>query len=180
MIEYGLDPVEAQRAFDAQRGACAICERPFSKAKKRNADHCHATGHFRGFLCGGCNTAIGLLHDDPAWLDRAAAYLRHHSSRLASLPPRKRVPLRLLDIPGLAVLDEKGYPRSLLAVSWGNSGDGLQPTVDVEQTRANVVAWFAGKPLSEETRRRLEDPAPMTQEDLAVLLSRIVDAKMKG
>jgi hypothetical protein len=41
-----------------------------------NLDHDHATGKFRGWLCSRCNGAIGMLKDDPALADAAAAYLR--------------------------------------------------------------------------------------------------------
>jgi hypothetical protein len=32
----------------------------------------------RGLLCQGCNKGIGLLRDDPAIVERAAAYLKGH------------------------------------------------------------------------------------------------------
>lgn len=38
-------------------------------------DHDHATGLFRGWLCSCCNTAIGLLKDDPQRAINAANYL---------------------------------------------------------------------------------------------------------
>lgn len=38
-------------------------------------DHDHATGKHRGWLCIGCNRAIGLVMDDPARLRRLADYL---------------------------------------------------------------------------------------------------------
>jgi hypothetical protein len=39
-------------------------------------DHDHSTGRFRGWLCNGCNSAIGHLADDPAIAVAAATYLR--------------------------------------------------------------------------------------------------------
>lgn len=54
---------------------CEICGR--SDRKRRLAlDHDHATGKFRGWLCGMCNTAIGKFNDNPVWLERAAVYVR--------------------------------------------------------------------------------------------------------
>jgi hypothetical protein len=39
-------------------------------------DHCHETGEFRGWLCSGCNRAIGLLGDTEMALLKALSYLR--------------------------------------------------------------------------------------------------------
>jgi hypothetical protein len=49
---------------------CEICG-----AASDVVDHCHATGLVRGYLCGQCNTAIGLLRDNPAFALSAADYL---------------------------------------------------------------------------------------------------------
>jgi hypothetical protein len=38
-------------------------------------DHCHEMGHPRGWLCGHCNTALGLLSDDRERLLKLVAYL---------------------------------------------------------------------------------------------------------
>ena|SRR6185437_5439330 len=38
-------------------------------------DHCHTTGAFRGWLCGPCNSGLGMLGDTQEALQRAAAYL---------------------------------------------------------------------------------------------------------
>ena len=38
-------------------------------------DHCHKSGQVRGVLCPNCNTAIGLLNDDPTVLKKAISYL---------------------------------------------------------------------------------------------------------
>lgn len=39
-------------------------------------DHCHKSGKFRGWLCMKCNTALGLVNDDIALLEKMIAYLR--------------------------------------------------------------------------------------------------------
>lgn len=38
-------------------------------------DHDHKTGNFRGWLCGNCNRAAGLLQDDPERARKLADYL---------------------------------------------------------------------------------------------------------
>lgn len=56
---------------------CEICFEVFTK--RPHWDHDHATGKFRGWLCGNCNKALGLLNDNPFRADAAAAYLRKHN-----------------------------------------------------------------------------------------------------
>jgi hypothetical protein len=41
-------------------------------------DHSHATGKFRGWLCRQCNSAIGLVKDNPLVLRRLAEYVDQH------------------------------------------------------------------------------------------------------
>lgn len=38
-------------------------------------DHCHAGGHFRGWLCNRCNVVLGHIGDDPDLLRKLADYL---------------------------------------------------------------------------------------------------------
>jgi hypothetical protein len=59
----------------------AQCECCGQRQKARLAlDHCHLTGIFRGWLCRMCNTAIGLLRDNPilavVYLQRAYGGLK--------------------------------------------------------------------------------------------------------
>lgn len=54
--------------------ACEICNRVFTRTP--HFDHNHATGEFRGWLCGPCNKALGLFQDLPDNLLAAAEYLR--------------------------------------------------------------------------------------------------------
>ncbi len=62
------------------RPAPAVCENcgkdPSGRWKQLALDHCHATGKFRGWLCGPCNLSIGQLGDTVQALERATAYLR--------------------------------------------------------------------------------------------------------
>lgn len=72
----------------AQCGACAICgetetaraSRPISPGKTRglSSDHDHITGKPRGLLCSRCNTALGLMTENPELLRRAAAYVEEY------------------------------------------------------------------------------------------------------
>lgn len=59
-----------------QDNSCAIC----IMRKRLVVDHDHETLKIRGLLCTTCNTALGLMSDDPQLLRRAADYLEAHSS----------------------------------------------------------------------------------------------------
>lgn len=69
----GVDPTQAHlRPTVVDR--CGICN---SQGGTRGLflDHDHHTGAFRGWLCYACNTAIGMLGDDPDRCRRAADYI---------------------------------------------------------------------------------------------------------
>lgn len=68
------------------QAACDICgtDYPGGRFGNWNIDHDHSTGARRGVLCAACNTAIGLLRDDPALLVKAVDYLRSHAPHLTS------------------------------------------------------------------------------------------------
>lgn len=51
---------------------CDICGQVQGKMA---IDHCHDTGMIRGKLCGNCNTALGLVNDDPKILLSMLGYL---------------------------------------------------------------------------------------------------------
>lgn len=76
---YGLTPADFAALLEKQGGVCAICGGPPNGPGRRlHVDHCHTSKAVRGLLCAKCNTAVGLLDDDPDRLDKAAAYLRSH------------------------------------------------------------------------------------------------------
>ena len=50
---------------------CQACD----SRKNIDVDHCHATGEVRGFLCHGCNVALGMVGDDAERLRKLADYL---------------------------------------------------------------------------------------------------------
>ena len=57
---------------------CEVCGRE----ARLVYDHNHETGFVRGRLCGGCNTAIGMLGDSIEGLQRAVTYLARPESDL--------------------------------------------------------------------------------------------------
>ena len=71
--KYGMSAADYDRMNDAQGGRCAICgDKP---ERRLVVDHCHATGAVRGLLCGGCNSALGMVKDRSFALAAAARYL---------------------------------------------------------------------------------------------------------
>lgn len=78
MRAYGISEPEFQGAYKAQKGLCAICDKPDIPGDRHGkllVDHCHKTGKFRGLVCRSCNMALGYL-DNEEWLDRALMYQR--------------------------------------------------------------------------------------------------------
>jgi len=83
--DFNLTLEEYVAMREAQGGLCAICGQPERPIKKRHGvvlvqylsvDHDHITGEIRGLLCDRCNRVLGWAQDQPALLERAAAYLR--------------------------------------------------------------------------------------------------------
>lgn len=71
---YGLTPEMIGCLKGSQRGLCYICnhERPLV------VDHDHKTGRVRSLLCNNCNTALGMIGDNPVIAESLAKYLRFH------------------------------------------------------------------------------------------------------
>lgn len=83
---YGITIEQYDAMLAAQDGKCAICEKPETAVNGTTGlprdlavDHCHGKGHVRALLCSKCNNGLGALNDDPALVDKAAAYLRRHA-----------------------------------------------------------------------------------------------------
>lgn len=53
---------------------CQICK----STKRLSVDHCHTSGKFRNILCANCNSAIGLLQDNPDIIKEAKKYVEHY------------------------------------------------------------------------------------------------------
>lgn len=76
-LKYGIEPSKVAGMYAAQAGGCKICNR----TGRLFVDHCHTTGRVRGLLCPKCNSAIGLLRDDPKLCLAAAEYLAGHAPK---------------------------------------------------------------------------------------------------
>jgi hypothetical protein len=71
-----------QRAADLETMAgrprpevCEVCGGPPDSKKGMHFDHCHKHGHFRGWICRGCNLILGYAKDDRYRLLKLIAYL---------------------------------------------------------------------------------------------------------
>lgn len=71
---YGMETDEYEALLGKQGGGCAICKSSRG-ARRLHVDHDHDSGVIRGLLCHGCNTAIGLLKEDPSLIEAALLYL---------------------------------------------------------------------------------------------------------
>jgi Recombination endonuclease VII len=69
---YGIVPSDFSARIIAQGGLCAICQ---CQLTDPHIDHDHQTGRVRGILCTHCNTALGLLGENPDRLRAAIFYL---------------------------------------------------------------------------------------------------------
>ena len=73
---YGITPEDFSLMKEIQGGRCAVCGAHYSDLKKDLCiDHNHDSGMVRGLLCSKCNSAIGLLNDDPRLLYSALMYI---------------------------------------------------------------------------------------------------------
>lgn len=63
---------------DDRPGMCDVCETVCSVVW----DHCHNNGNFRGWLCHGCNIALGSVKDNPEVLRALADYLENQGVRV--------------------------------------------------------------------------------------------------
>lgn len=76
--KYKLSAEQVEHLL-ATRDLCESC----LSDKASVIDHDHDSGAFRGQLCSGCNTAAGMLRDDPARALALAAYLQRFTTEPA-------------------------------------------------------------------------------------------------
>ena len=57
---------------------CENCNR-LPTSQRLHLDHCHDTGKFRGWLCGMCNSGLGLIGDNESAVLHLLEYLRRAS-----------------------------------------------------------------------------------------------------
>lgn len=78
--KFGITKEQYEAIEQDQKGLCLICGvEPIGRHTRLSIDHNHATGLFRGLICGNCNAGMGFFYDDPELLKKAARYLRSHS-----------------------------------------------------------------------------------------------------
>lgn len=70
---HSMTPEQYESMSISQGYACAICLR--IPNHRLHVDHDHKTNKVRGLLCRNCNTAIGLLRENPAVMLQAIKYL---------------------------------------------------------------------------------------------------------
>lgn len=82
--KFGINADDWEWMNLAQRGLCAICQKP-EKYKWKGivpslgVDHNHETGKIRELLCMDCNRGIGCFDEDILRLQAAIEYLKKHS-----------------------------------------------------------------------------------------------------
>jgi len=78
-MRYGITKEEYESILLSQNNKCAICENTKSGHKNTDemvVDHCHKTQKVRGLLCNRCNTLLGLIDDNPEFMQNISKYLK--------------------------------------------------------------------------------------------------------
>ena len=77
-VRVNREKNEARRNAPPKQNHCECCH----KNKKLELDHLHGTAIFRGWLCGKCNTGIGMLGDTLEAVLQAAIYLENDKDKI--------------------------------------------------------------------------------------------------
>ena len=98
---YGITAKQYDRMFAEQGGVCACCGQSETRLDSRtgevrylSVDHDHDTGDVRSLLCGECNSAFGMMQEDPDRIRMLLAYAEKIKSRE---PSKKIVQHKLVD-----------------------------------------------------------------------------------
>jgi len=75
---YGITDKEVDDRLAEQNFLCKICQNPLLRTRF-HADHNHKTNQLRGFLCGTCNSGLGMFKENPDFLRAAIEYLNDNS-----------------------------------------------------------------------------------------------------
>lgn len=90
LYHNGMSMEEFKLEEAKQEGNCAICGKGRTEGFERLCiDHNHTTMQYRGLLCSKCNTAIGLLHENPDLFQKAHDYLEKGRESTWILKPIK-------------------------------------------------------------------------------------------
>lgn len=74
--KYGMSEKEYLEMIESQEGRCAVC----GVEANLVIDHNHTTNEVRELLCNQCNAMLGMSHDNPITLRKAADYLEKHDA----------------------------------------------------------------------------------------------------
>jgi hypothetical protein len=86
----GMNMEEFEKEVLLQGGTCKICSEPPTQGFDRLCiDHNHQTMQYRGLLCSKCNTAIGLLNENPDLFQKIHDYLEEGKRSSWILTPIK-------------------------------------------------------------------------------------------
>lgn len=88
MVHYGVSEEAYEAMVVVQGNRCAACCEPETATRRGSVrslsvDHDHETRKVRALLCSRCNTALGLLDEDPEKIQALRDYiLAHQAERL--------------------------------------------------------------------------------------------------
>jgi hypothetical protein len=86
--KYGITFAQRDAMYAEQEGKCKVCDTHMTwdhrKDNTVHVDHCHTSGEVKGLLCANCNTAAGLLGENP----KIAASLVQYLLDTAKVPTR--------------------------------------------------------------------------------------------
>lgn len=80
--KFNMSEAEYFTKYEQQNNGCAICKKPKSTSGRFLAvDHNHKTLEIRGLLCNECNTALGLLNENPDLMQNMIDYIKKYQKQ---------------------------------------------------------------------------------------------------